>query len=242
LDARGAVPVTSADARLSHADLQEFLPGQKGAPAPLEGPIAARIKLVGRGDSVHRAAASSNGDITFVIPGGKIRRAFAELLGVNAGKGLSLLLSKNNGETNVRCAVADFKVRDGVLQAQTVVFDTDVVRVDGSGDINLGPESLDLELKGSSKRFSFTHLFAPITVGGHLRSPALGVQPAPMVAQAGAAVALGAVLTPFAAILPFVDPGLAKNADCAALMTQAHTAPAAIAPSQTRRGGARPGT
>jgi hypothetical protein len=36
-----------------------------------------------------------------------------------------------------------------------------------------------------------------------------------------AAVALGAFLSPVAAILPFVDVGLAKNADCAGLTAQA---------------------
>jgi hypothetical protein len=39
--------------------------------------------------------------------------------------------------------------------------------------------------------------------------------------QAGAATALGIVLTPLAAVLPFVDPGLAENANCAALLQEA---------------------
>ena len=37
----------------------------------------------------------------------------------------------------------------------------------------------------------------------------------------GLAAVLGTVLTPLAAILPFVDPGLAKDASCAALMADA---------------------
>ena len=88
LDARGAVPVTDADMRLSNISLQEFVPHAAGAPPPIEGLMAARVKLHGVGDSVHKAAAASNGAVTVVIPQGKIRSAFAELLGVNAGKGL----------------------------------------------------------------------------------------------------------------------------------------------------------
>jgi hypothetical protein len=38
--------------------------------------------------------------------------------------------------------------------------------------------------------------------------------------QAGAGTVLAALLTPIAAVLAFVDPGLAKNADCSALMAQ----------------------
>ena len=40
-------------------------------------------------------------------------------------------------------------------------------------------------------------------------------------AQAGGAIALGMLLTPVAAMLAFVDPGLTKNAACAALLAQA---------------------
>lgn len=231
LDARGAVPITDADMRLSNVSLQEFLHTRAGQSPAIEGTLAARVKLHGVGDSVHKAAATSNGAVTLVIPQGRIRAAFAELLGVNAGRGLQLLLSKNQGETGVRCAVANFAVRGGVLQAQDVVFDTDVVRVNGTGDIDLGPESINLTLKGDTKKFSIGHLFLPITIGGHFSGPKIGVNPAPTVVQGGVAAALGFLFPP-AAILPFVDPGLAKNADCQALMTQAQTAPAPVAATQ----------
>jgi uncharacterized protein involved in outer membrane biogenesis len=227
IDARGAVPVSDIDARLTGLSLQELSP-VKGPNPPIEGALQARIRLHGRGDSVHRAAAASSGAATFVVPGGHIRQAFAELLGVNAGKGLGLLLSKNQGQTGLRCAIADFSVDNGVMQARNVVFDTDVVKVTGTGNVNLGTEALDLTLKGDSKRFRITHVLLPITIGGHLRAPALGVNPAPLAAQGAAAVALGTFLTPLAAILPFVDPGLAKNADCAALAAEARSSDASV--------------
>ncbi len=232
LDARGPIPLTTADMRLSDLSLQEFIP-HAGPNPPLEGVLAARAKLTGAGDSVHKAAAASNGAVTVVIPHGKIRAAFAELLGVNAGKGLSLLFSKSDQEADVRCAVASFSVKNGVLQAQNVIFDTSVVKVTGTGDIDLGPERIDLTLKGDSKRFRVTHVFLPIVIGGHLRDPKLGIRPASAIVQGGVAVALAAVFPP-ALILPFVDPGLAKNADCAALMGAAQTAPAAVKASQAK--------
>jgi hypothetical protein len=48
--------------------------------------------------------------------------------------------------------------------------------------------------------------------------------------QGGIAAALG-FLSPVAALLPFVDPGLAKNADCVALTQQAKKG---AAPVKTR--------
>jgi uncharacterized protein involved in outer membrane biogenesis len=232
LDARGAVPVTDADIRISNVDLQEFMAGGGGGPPAIEGALAARAELRGAGNSVHRAAAASNGAVTVVIPHGKIRSAFAELLGVNAGKGLSLLLAKSQRQSDIRCAVADFTVRDGVLQADRIVFDTTVVRVAGSGTIDLETEAIRLRLKGDAKRFRIGHVFLPLTVGGTLAAPRLGVDPAPAAAQVGAAVALGAAFTPLAAILPFIDPGLAKNADCVALMSEAGSTAAPIRRAQ----------
>ena len=52
--------------------------------------------------------------------------------------------------------------------------------------------------------------------------------------------ALGALLSPLAAILPFVSPGLEKDANCAALLAEARQGPAAVAAparSAARRGG-----
>jgi hypothetical protein len=40
---------------------------------------------------------------------------------------------------------------------------------------------------------------------------------------AGGAIALGMLLTPIAAMLAFVDPGLAKDTDCGALLAEAET-------------------
>lgn len=228
LDGRGKTPVTSLDARLSNVDIKNFIPGAKGAAPALEGLFAARVKLTGAGDSVHRAAANANGAMTLVIPHGRMRQAFAELLGVNVGKGLSLLLSNSNNESQVRCGVAAFAVRGGQANGRNIVFDTDVVRVNGTGSLSLADESFDLTFKGDTKKPRLLHVFLPITVHGHWRSPQLGVQPGPAIVQGGLAAALGGLLSPLAAILPFVDPGLAKSADCGALMSEAKTAPAPV--------------
>ncbi len=60
---------------------------------------------------MRRAAAAADGAVTGVIPQGQIRRAFAELLGINATKGLFLLLAEDQTPTPLRCAVADFRVK-----------------------------------------------------------------------------------------------------------------------------------
>ncbi len=235
INARNAVQRNAVDLRVSGIKLQNFLPKDPknpSAPPPLEGALDARARLSGDGDTVHKAAATSDGEVVAVIPGGVVRQAFAELMGINAAKGLSLLLGKNQQQTNVRCAVADFRVHNGVLQAQRVVFDTGVVIVNGSGDVNLNDETLNLTFKGDSKQFRIFHLNVPLTIGGHLSGPTFGVKPAGAAIQAGVGVALGAVVFPPLAILPFIDPGLARNADCASVLQTARAAGASIKASQ----------
>jgi uncharacterized protein involved in outer membrane biogenesis len=166
-----------------------------------------------------------------VVPDGQIRRAFAELMGVDVVKGLGLLLSKNQESTPIRCGVAHFQAVDGVFKADRIVFDTGPVLVTGSGTITMGDEKLDLKAQGHPKKVQLLHVMAPVTAQGSLLHPKLGVAPGPAIAQGGAAAALGVFLTPLAAVLPFIDPGLAKDANCAGLVAEAshHGAPVAHA-------------
>ena len=138
-----------------------------------------------------------------------------------------MLLQKDQQQTNIRCAIADFRVVDGILRAQRITIDTGVVVVQGQGNISLKDESIALSFKGKPTKFRLVRVLAPVTVGGHLKSPSFGVQPGGAIVQAGIAVGLTAVLGPFAAILPFIDPGTTKNADCAALLQASQSTGAA---------------
>jgi uncharacterized protein involved in outer membrane biogenesis len=227
INARRAVPVSSVDFRVSNIELAQFIPPVEGS-RPVRGTLLARARLTGAGNSVHKAAANANGAVTVVIPHGQMRQAFAELMGIDVTKGLFLLLAKDQDPTDIRCALADFKAVNGTLTAQQIVFDTGVVRVNGSGTINLDNESMDLVFKGKPKKFRAVRAIAPITVGGHLRAPQFGLQPEAAIAQAGLGAVLASVLTPLAAILPFVSPGLEKDANCAALMAEARQGPASV--------------
>jgi len=55
---------------------------------------------------------------------------------------------------------------------------------------------------------------------GPLKKPKIHPKAGPMVAQAGAAVALGTVAAPLA-IVPFLDPGKRQDADCDKLLAEA---------------------
>jgi uncharacterized protein involved in outer membrane biogenesis len=230
IDARKDVPVSSVDARITDVKAENFI---KSSDKPLQGMLEARAVLTGTGTSVHAAASNASGTFTAVVPSGGMRHSLAEWTGVDVLSALSLNLSGDNSNTNLRCAVAGFGVKDGVMTAQQFVIDTDPVRVDGSGTINLRDETMDLRLQGAPKNFQLVRLRAPITVTGSLAHPAIGVKASAALAQGGIGAALG-LINPLAAILAFVDPGLAKDANCGPLLAAAKAQGAPVKASAVR--------
>jgi AsmA family protein len=224
IDARNSVPATRLDVRMSDIQLAQFKGKAPNANAPLEGDLQARVVASGRGDSVHDFAADANGTVTFILPHGEVREAFAELSGIDVARGLGLLLKGSDQRSDIRCGVAQFDLQDGTMHVHNLVIDTTNVLITGTGEVRLGPEELDLSIKGDPKKVRIGRLRTPIKVSGHLLKPSVGISATQTLKQGAIATALGALITPLAAVIAFVDPGLAKDANCAALLAEAKQA------------------
>jgi AsmA family protein len=219
LDGAKDVPEVSIDSRITAVQLSQFK--TKDGQEPLDGTMVGRAIIRGRGKSLHEVGSTAEGTLTVVVPHGDIRAAFAELMGINAANGLGLLLTKNQEKTGIRCGVANFKGQGGVFAVQDLVIDTDKVLITGKGEVDLGPEVLDLTLNGQPKKVRFFRIKSPIEVGGTLSKPKVGLKPGNTPGQIALATALGVLATPLASVLAFIDPGLAKDADCGALLAEA---------------------
>lgn len=222
IDARQDIPQSAIDMRIEGVDLGQFQSASAKKP-PLSGSMVGRLKVHGAGSSVHKLASNADGTLSVALPTGEMNAALAELTGIDVTKGLGLLLSKDQPTTDVRCGVLDFQADQGTLKSQSVFIDTTNVLITGRGSIDLKNENLDLSLQGDPKKVRFFRLRSPITLHGTLLHPAVGVKADKLLAQAGVATALGVLLTPFAAALALIDPGLAKNKDCAAVIAEAQT-------------------
>jgi uncharacterized protein involved in outer membrane biogenesis len=220
INATRDTPYSAIDFRLAGYPLESIIPAVNGS-TPISGRALGRARLEGAGSSIHRFAAGSKGSISLVVPQGEMRSAFAELLGINASAGLLKLLRGDQSKADIRCAVADFNVSNGIARAQTFVVDTDVVLAKGTGSINLGEETLNLRIDGESKKPRLLRLWTPINVSGPLTGPRVGVDTGQLIAQGGLTAVLTAVVAPVAALFAFVDPGLAKDANCGALIAGA---------------------
>ena len=225
IDARQKMPQVRMDVRAIGIDLEQLKGSKPGATAPVDGVMQARAVIDGKGDSVHRLMADANGSFVAVIPHGDIRAAFAELTGIDL-KGVGLLVTGDNGHASIRCGVAKFDIADGTADAQNILVDTQDVVITGHGNVNLGTEALDLSIAGQPKKIHLVRLRTPVNIRGNLIKPSFALDTGHLVKQGAVAAALGTLLTPVAAILAFVDPGLAKDQDCGQLLAQ-NSAPAA---------------
>ena len=220
LDTSGSAPDAKLDIRLSDIQLNQFKSSKSSQSPPMQGIMQGRLRLEGHGNSVHAIAADANGTISAVLPHGDVREAFAELAGIDVVRGLGLLLGKKDQSIAIRCGIIAFELKHGDAQAQRLVFDTTNVLVTGDGHIALEDEKLDLNLKGQPKKLRFDRLRSPINIRGTLRHPSVSLSAPAVIKQGAVATGLAIIGTPIAAVLAFIDPGLAKDADCAALTSE----------------------
>jgi AsmA family protein len=197
IDARKEIPAVHLEVRINDMQLGQILGKESGPPA-IEGSLAVRINLTGRGKSLHDMAAGANGTVVATLPGGMVRDSLAELTGIDL-RGLGLLLAKDKKEVQVRCGIASFEARDGTLTAKNFVLDTAPVLIEGAGFIHLDTETLDLILRGYPKQVRFFQLRSPIAIQGALKSPSISIQA-------------------HDSKLVLIDPGKAKDADCESLL------------------------
>lgn len=210
---------TDYDVKLQDYELGQFL-SSAGLKDAGHGKIYGRIKLTAPGDTVQKSLANANGNIRFVMYGGEISTLAMELIGVDIGEALGLWV-EGDKPAQVRCMAADMPVESGMIKINFFVFDTSDTLVQVEGTADLAGEKLDLRITAHPKDPSPLSARTPITVRGPFAKPSIGVDPKALAARAAGAVALGALLTPLASILAFIEPGLEKDSDCAKLLQEA---------------------
>jgi uncharacterized protein involved in outer membrane biogenesis len=220
LDAREKIIKTSADVTARNVDLKEILPEIK-PPKGSAGKVGGRARLTASGNSVAQMLGSSNGEVALIGVGGDASELAIVLTNLDLARAAQLLV---RGDTNspIRCVVADFVAENGTMAAKTLVMDTEAEKILGEGSVDFTNERYGLKLNANSKKGSMLALRGPILVDGTFKSPNIHPAVGPIATRVGASVALGVAATPLAALLPLIDLGGATDADCEALMQDAH--------------------
>jgi AsmA protein len=212
-------PIKS-EMRMGITDLKlgELFPTIEKARASV-GDISGVIELTGSGDSVAKMLGSANGKIGVFMDGGKVSKFLMNAVAIDIW-GLAKTKLEGDEPVEIRCAIADFGVQNGVAKANALVFDTQVVNVGGEGTINLKDEQMNLTLKPEPKDKSVASLNSPLYFRGTFSQPKVGVDVKRLAARGVGAVAMG-ILNPVLAVLPLLNKGDGKDSNCAQLITAA---------------------
>lgn len=219
LDGRRDVPIGEFDLAIRNLGLRPFFKGTRFEPET-EGALAGRIQVRGTGGSLSDILGTSDGEAVLVMENGTLSHLLVELAGLDAAEALANLITGDDA-INVRCFVSDFEVKKGMMQSRTLVLDTADTNIKGRLALDLGQERMDGRLEPQPKDVSPLSARVPITLGGTFKDPAVGVEGDKLALKGGAAVALGVLLTPLAAIIPFLDAGGGEDSPCRSLINQA---------------------
>jgi uncharacterized protein involved in outer membrane biogenesis len=204
--------------RVQNLQLAKLFPTVKQAQGAI-GDLDGLIELSGTGNSVGKLLGSANGKIGVFMDEGQISEFLMELVALDLW-GATRVKLRGDKQIDIRCAIADFGVKNGVMQANALVFDTTIVNIGGGGTINLKNEEMDLELKPQPKNRSIGSLRSPLHVRGTFGQPDVGPDMRRLAARGAGAIVMG-ILNPLLAVLPLIEEGKGKDSPCAQLIAQA---------------------
>ena len=211
LDARGKVIASNARIKASGLQLPKLFPGAK-LTENSTGRIAGSVNLAGNGNSVANMLATSDGDVGLIMGSGRISNLLIEYAGIDIAEALKFLIVGDR-VIPIRCAFADFKVTQGVMDSRRLAFDTTDTVIYGEGSVSLRDEKLDLRLKPQPKDRSFLSLRAPLLVSGTFKDPDFRPDYKRVTLRGIAAAVLGSIAPP-AALLAVFESGPGKDISC----------------------------
>ncbi|WP_231972916.1 AsmA family protein [Variovorax sp. HW608] len=183
------------------------------------GKLDGRINLSGRGNSVAGWLGGASGDVAAMTGHGQMSNLLIEIFGLDGGEIIKFLL-EGDREVSLRCAALAFDVGKGVMHGRNLLLDTSDTLFDGSGDVSLADETMNIVVRPQPKDKSILAARTPLLLRGTFASPKVGVEKGPLAARGAAALALGAI-NPLLALAATIETGPGQDADCTEVLAQA---------------------
>ena len=133
------------------------------------------MELMSSGTSAHELAANLEGDIYVLLKNGRIRKNLLNLIFVDI---IGWTFNKTIGAeyAEVECGVAEYTVKQGIIDTTAFYLDTPNIAVAGEGSINLANETIDYTFL-PRKKTKLIHSADPVNVKGPLSDPSVSVIP-----------------------------------------------------------------
>ncbi len=183
------------------------------------GEVNGAFDLTGTGNSVAKMLGTADGKAALIVADGEVSKLMMEMVGLHLWEILQLKITGDQ-TIKINCGVADFNVKQGLMQPNVMLLDTEVTRIDVTGNIDLGQETLDLTMVPKTKKTSLIALRTPIFIRGTLSQPKVSLDKTKLVLRTLGAAALGAA-NPLLALVPLVETGPGMNSQCGKLIEEA---------------------
>ncbi len=179
----------------------------------LTGKLGARLDVTGNGHSFARMMGGLDGSVKLALEDGKMSSLIVEILGMDVTESIGTLLAENQ-TIAMDCLLIDLAAKEGAVQPNVVLVSTKDSDIMLKGTLDLRQESLEAVLKTEPKDFSLGALRTPITIQGPLSNLKVDVDREQAFGRLAATIALGALVTPAAALIPLIETGLGKEGRC----------------------------
>ncbi len=226
VDATAAAPAVAVTLHVPGLEVAPLF-AAAGLPGYASGKMEVYADLQGSGATPHAIAAGLNGSLGLAMQNGTIDTALLErLLGPVLHRANLQGLPAHRGPSDLRCFALRADAQMGVATLRTLNLNSSVLSMDGTGSINLGEETLALQLRPQG-RLGGTVIVVPMQVTGPIRAPGVRVN------AFGAAGANAGTLAGGATPLGLLG-GLLGGASCWTAV------PSTLAPARWRWPAARP--
>jgi hypothetical protein len=176
LNASTSPPTLVLDLAAQQIDIGRLL-AEAIAPAELAAKGDLVLALRGAGDSPRALAASMAGTASLVVGQGRLKGDYIESLGLGALRAAVPQLQRL-AESRLNCAIARFDIAGGVATARLIGADAGDLSLVGTGTVNLGTETLALDLAPRMKIAAggiSGGVVVPVQVRGTLLDPTVSV-------------------------------------------------------------------
>lgn len=211
MDARTDTIRTSVQGAVRGLQLGKLFPDAELAQEAV-GRITGNFDLAGEGNSIARMLGSADGEVAIGMGRGRIGNLVMELAGLDIAESLKYLLTRDR-QIPIRCAFGEFEVKDGVMHAGALAFDTTDTLLIGEGSISLKEERLDLLIRPRPKDISILSLRSPLRIGGSFADPSFRPDMKALGLRGALALTLASIAPP-AALLATFETGPGEDSGC----------------------------
>jgi uncharacterized protein involved in outer membrane biogenesis len=208
-------PQFRAEMDVHHIDLAKLFAGAavSNSLRQTAGIVGGFAKLRSAGSGQRQILSQLDGDIGLFVQGGKLGQEMAGALESSLAEALGLIGKDDKPPHPVNCLLGRVKVERGVATAETLLLDTAETIVVGRGNINIGAETLSLDLKPYPKQGSARRLGVPFAIRGTFADPSVTAEKGSVIRRLFAEVGIGTEAPP-AALVELLEAGLGEKNSC----------------------------